>query len=151
MREPRSENMALPPTNYPNVMYRALHVAPCAFILRGIRTLKMAYRDVAPDKESNGKTIVLLHRKECGGCYFHNVIESLTGSGYRVVAPDQIGWQKARKPYVPDSNPRVRWVLALVGVGELLTHSGSELLWSSAQQGWRWEHSPSLTATWVCP
>jgi alpha-beta hydrolase superfamily lysophospholipase len=28
--------------------------------------------------------------------YFRNVIEALTGAGYRVVAPDHIGWGKSQ-------------------------------------------------------
>jgi len=37
--------------------------------------------------------------RELHGCYyFRNLIEALTGAGYRVVAPDQIGWGKSPKP-----------------------------------------------------
>jgi pimeloyl-ACP methyl ester carboxylesterase len=58
----------------------------------------MAYMDVPPATESNGKTVVLIHGKAFGCYYFRNVIEALTGAGYRVVAPDQIGWGKSPKP-----------------------------------------------------
>ena len=67
-------------------------------ITSDLQALKMAYMDIPPGKEPNGKTVVLFHRKAFGGYYFHNVIEALTGSGYRVVAPDQIGWGKLPKP-----------------------------------------------------
>jgi pimeloyl-ACP methyl ester carboxylesterase len=67
-------------------------------IASDFQSLKMAYMDIPPRKELNGKTVVLFHGKAFGGYYFHNVIEALTGSGYRVVAPDQIGWGKSSKP-----------------------------------------------------
>jgi pimeloyl-ACP methyl ester carboxylesterase len=63
-----------------------------------LQPLRMAYMDVRPKKEPNGRTVVLFHAKAFGCYYFHNVIEALTGSGYRVVAPDQIGWGKSSKP-----------------------------------------------------
>jgi pimeloyl-ACP methyl ester carboxylesterase len=63
-----------------------------------LQPLKMAYMDVRPVKDPNGRTVVLFHGKAFGCYYFHNVIEALTGSGYRVVAPDQIGWGKSPKP-----------------------------------------------------
>jgi pimeloyl-ACP methyl ester carboxylesterase len=63
-----------------------------------LQSLKMAYMDIAPVGEPNGKTVVLFHGKAFGCYYFHNVIEALTGSGYRVIAPDQIGWGKSPKP-----------------------------------------------------
>jgi pimeloyl-ACP methyl ester carboxylesterase len=63
-----------------------------------LQPLKMAYMDVRPSQASNGKTVVLFHGKAFGCYYFHKVIEALIGSGYRVVAPDQIGWGKSPKP-----------------------------------------------------
>jgi pimeloyl-ACP methyl ester carboxylesterase len=63
-----------------------------------LRPLKMAYMDIAPKGEPNGKTVILFHGKAFGCYYFHNVIEALIGAGYRVVAPDQIGWGKSPKP-----------------------------------------------------
>jgi pimeloyl-ACP methyl ester carboxylesterase len=63
-----------------------------------LQPLKMAYMDVPSDKDHNRKTAVLFHGKAFGGYYFHNVIQALTASGYRVIAPDQIGWGKSPKP-----------------------------------------------------
>jgi pimeloyl-ACP methyl ester carboxylesterase len=63
-----------------------------------LQPLKMAYMDIRPKSEANGKTIVLFHGKAFGCYYYRNVIEALIGSGYRVVAPDQIGWGKSPKP-----------------------------------------------------
>ncbi|CAE78817.1 alpha/beta hydrolase [Bdellovibrio bacteriovorus] len=60
--------------------------------------LKMAYMDVAPTKESNKGTIVLLHGKNFPGAYFETLINSLTAEGFRVIVPDQIGFGKSTKP-----------------------------------------------------
>lgn len=46
----------------------------------------------------NGKAVLLFHGKAFGCYYFRNVIEALTSAGYRVIAPDQIGWGKSSKP-----------------------------------------------------
>ena len=54
--------------------------------------------DIPPTTATNGKTVVLFHGKAFGCYYFHNVIEALTATGYRVVAPDQLGWGKSPKP-----------------------------------------------------
>jgi pimeloyl-ACP methyl ester carboxylesterase len=63
-----------------------------------LQTVAMAYMDVPPATAPNGKTVVLFHGKAFGGYYFDNVIQALTESGYRVVAPDQLGWGKSSKP-----------------------------------------------------
>lgn len=60
--------------------------------------LEMAYLDVAPDKP-NGQVAVLLHGKNfCAGAW-ELTIRELTQAGYRVVAPDQIGFCKSSKPW----------------------------------------------------
>jgi len=59
--------------------------------------LKMAYMDVYPQK-ANGKTVVLLHGKNFNGAYWKTTIEALTKEGYRVIAPDQVGFGKSSKP-----------------------------------------------------
>jgi pimeloyl-ACP methyl ester carboxylesterase len=61
-------------------------------VANDLQPLTMAYMDVPPSSEANGATVVLMHGKAFGGYYFLNVIEALTTAGYRVVAPDQIGW-----------------------------------------------------------
>jgi pimeloyl-ACP methyl ester carboxylesterase len=60
-------------------------------------TVRMAYMDVAPDKP-NGHTVILLHGKNFGASYWEPTIRFLTGRGYRVIAPDQIGFGKSSKP-----------------------------------------------------
>lgn len=60
------------------------------------KPVKMAYMDVKPDKP-NGKSIILLHGKNFNGYYWKNVIPFLTGKGYRVVVPDQVGWGRSSR------------------------------------------------------
>lgn len=60
--------------------------------------LEMAYMDVAPTGTANGKTVVLLHGKNFCGATWEGVIAPLTAAGYRVIAPDQIGFCKSSKP-----------------------------------------------------
>ncbi len=62
------------------------------------RPLRMAYMDVAPEKDANGETVLLLHGKNFSGAYWARTIENLTNQGYRVIAPDQIGFGKSSKP-----------------------------------------------------
>jgi pimeloyl-ACP methyl ester carboxylesterase len=59
--------------------------------------LRMAFMDVAPAKP-NGRTVVLLHGKNFTGAYWAPTIKALTAEGYRVIAPDQIGFGKSSKP-----------------------------------------------------
>lgn len=53
--------------------------------------------DVKP-KISNGKTIVLLHGKNFNGAYWEKTAFNLSGKGFRVIIPDQIGFGKSSKP-----------------------------------------------------
>ncbi len=59
--------------------------------------VRMAYMDVKPNKP-NGKNILLLHGKNFNGAYWQTTIKALTDKGYRVIAPDQIGFGKSTKP-----------------------------------------------------
>jgi pimeloyl-ACP methyl ester carboxylesterase len=61
------------------------------------QTLDMAYMDVAPAKP-NGRTVVLLHGKNFCAATWEGTIHALTDAGYRVIAPDQIGFCKSTKP-----------------------------------------------------
>ncbi|WP_155483303.1 alpha/beta fold hydrolase, partial [Cronobacter sakazakii] len=59
--------------------------------------MQMAYIDVQPDKP-NGRTVVLLHGKNfCAGTW-DTTLRTLRDAGYRVIAPDQIGFCKSTKP-----------------------------------------------------
>jgi pimeloyl-ACP methyl ester carboxylesterase len=59
--------------------------------------VRMAYMDVPP-ATPNGRTVVLLHGRNFPSSYWAPVIKTLSGAGYRVVVPDQIGFGKSSKP-----------------------------------------------------
>lgn len=59
--------------------------------------MEMAYMDVRP-ANPNGRTVVLLHGKNFCAATWEGTIKVLTGAGYRVIAPDQIGFCKSTKP-----------------------------------------------------
>jgi len=63
------------------------------------RLLRMAYMDVQP-AQPNGKTVVLFHGKNFGAEYWDNTLRALSKQGYRVIAPDQIGFGKSSKPEI---------------------------------------------------
>jgi pimeloyl-ACP methyl ester carboxylesterase len=68
-----------------------------SFSSQGVN-LQMAYMDVAPTGAANGKTAVLLHGKNFCGATWEQSITALSAAGYRVVAPDQIGFCASTKP-----------------------------------------------------
>jgi pimeloyl-ACP methyl ester carboxylesterase len=59
--------------------------------------LQMAYMDVKPQRP-NGRVAVLLHGKNYVAATWRGTIEVLSEAGYRVIAPDQIGFGKSTKP-----------------------------------------------------
>ncbi|MGH1590833.1 alpha/beta fold hydrolase [Methylobacterium phyllosphaerae] len=59
--------------------------------------LQMAYLDVRPETP-NGRTAVLLHGKNFCAATWESQIRALSAAGYRVIAPDQIGFCKSSKP-----------------------------------------------------
>src|ERR1700722_7164880 len=60
--------------------------------------LDMAYLDVKPTTAANGETAVRLPGNNFCAATWHDTITALTGRGYRVIAPDQIGFCKSTKP-----------------------------------------------------
>lgn len=60
--------------------------------------LSMAYMDVAPASQPNGRTAVLMHGKNFCGATWERTISELARAGYRVVVPDQIGFCGSSKP-----------------------------------------------------
>jgi pimeloyl-ACP methyl ester carboxylesterase len=60
--------------------------------------LRLAYMDAPPVGPSSGRTVVLLHGRNFPSSYWEPTIKALTEAGYRVVAPDQIGFGKSSKP-----------------------------------------------------
>jgi pimeloyl-ACP methyl ester carboxylesterase len=66
------------------------------FMSQGVK-LHMAYMDLAPESP-NGRSVVLLHGKNFTAATWERSIRVLLKAGYRVVAPDQIGFGKSTKP-----------------------------------------------------
>jgi pimeloyl-ACP methyl ester carboxylesterase len=59
--------------------------------------MHMAYMDVRP-QQGNGRALVLLHGKNYCAATWRTTIQTLVAVGYRVIAPDQIGFCKSTKP-----------------------------------------------------
>ncbi|KAB7772300.1 alpha/beta hydrolase [Xanthomonas maliensis] len=62
------------------------------------QALEMAYLDLAPSGRPNGRTAVLLHGKNFCAATWEQTIAALSKAGYRVIAPDQVGFCKSSKP-----------------------------------------------------
>lgn len=60
--------------------------------------LTMGYLDVAPAGKANGRTILLMHGKNFCAATWQDSIAVLSQNGYRVIAPDQIGFCSSSKP-----------------------------------------------------
>lgn len=63
-----------------------------------LQDLEMAFMDIPPSCAPNGKTAVVLHGKNFCGPTWGDTIDVLTSIGYRVIAPDQVGFCKSTKP-----------------------------------------------------
>jgi len=73
--------------------------APVAFLpltMAG-QAVRMAFMDIQP-AAANGRAAVLLHGKNFDSSYWSGPIAWLTQAGFRVVVPDQIGFNKSSKP-----------------------------------------------------
>ena len=75
-------------------------VSTFSFVLYG-QDVRMAYMDVKPTGPANGQTVVLLHGFNFSGEAWRGTIDVLTGEGFRVVVPDQIGFGRSSKPFIP--------------------------------------------------
>src|SRR5204862_249927 len=63
--------------------------------------LRISYMDVPPMGQPNGHTVVLLHGNNFAGFYFGGVMDAIRKEGFRVIAPDQIGYGRSSKPIMP--------------------------------------------------
>jgi pimeloyl-ACP methyl ester carboxylesterase len=63
--------------------------------------VRMAYMDVPPAGQANGRTVVLLHGMNFAGFYWAGPIEVLRKEGFRVIVTDQIGFGRSSKPIIP--------------------------------------------------
>jgi pimeloyl-ACP methyl ester carboxylesterase len=88
-REPYGINLEGFPYPYPVSLFPVVNEG---------EQLRMAYMDVGASGQPNGRTVVLLHGRNFPSSYWEPVIKTLTGAGYRVVVPDQIGFGKSSKP-----------------------------------------------------
>src|SRR5947208_7496697 len=63
--------------------------------------VRIAFMDVPPLGPANGHTVVLFHGNNFAGFYFGSTIDALRKEGFRVIAPDQIGYGRSSKPIMP--------------------------------------------------
>ncbi|KAI0835829.1 alpha/beta-hydrolase [Hypoxylon sp. FL0890] len=63
-----------------------------------LQEVEMAFMDVAPTAEPNGKVAICLHGKNFCGPTWEATARKLADIGYRVILPDQIGFCKSSKP-----------------------------------------------------
>ncbi len=96
--------------------------------------LHMAYMDVAAVEPERG-TAVLLHGKNFCGATWEATIKVLSAAGYRVIAPDQIGFCKSSKPFgyqftFQQLARNTQALLASLGVGKatIIGHSTGGML-----------------------
>jgi pimeloyl-ACP methyl ester carboxylesterase len=78
-------------------------VSYISFVSYG-QDVRMAYMDVPPAGQANGRTVVLFHGMNFAGFYFAGPIEALRNEGFRVVVTDQIGFGRSSKPIIPTYN-----------------------------------------------
>ena len=78
---------------------------PVQFLERTLygQHVRIAYMDVAPSGQPNGRAVVLLHGGGYYGWYWENTIEALSAAGFRVVVKDRLGWGRSSKPILPYS------------------------------------------------
>ena len=62
------------------------------------KTLQMGYMDVPASGKPNGRSVVLMHGKNFCAATWEGSIKALSDAGYRVIAPDQIGFCSSSKP-----------------------------------------------------
>src|ERR1700757_5175162 len=85
--------------------------------------IRMAYMDIPPAGQPNGRTVGLFHGMNFGGFYFAGPLEMLRKEGFRVVVPDQIGFGRSSKPIIPynfhDMAMNSRRLLETLGVSKV--------------------------------
>jgi pimeloyl-ACP methyl ester carboxylesterase len=62
------------------------------------QALAMSFMDIRPQGTANGRTALLLHGKNFCGATWEDTIAALSGAGWRVVVPDQVGFCRSSKP-----------------------------------------------------
>jgi len=75
-------------------------------------THRMAYMDVAPTGEPNGRTVALFHGMNFFAAPYEPTIRALSEAGFRVLAIDRLGYGRSSKPlihynlHIPAKNTR---------------------------------------------
>jgi pimeloyl-ACP methyl ester carboxylesterase len=92
---------AAPPTAYDAELTNFPYPFPVSFheLSTQRQKLRMAYIDAKPEKP-NGRAVLLLHGKNFTAAHWEPTIRALTAAGFRVIAPDQIGFGKSSRPAV---------------------------------------------------
>jgi pimeloyl-ACP methyl ester carboxylesterase len=96
--------------------------------------VRMAYMDVPPAGQPNGRAVVLLHGFNFAGFYWAGPIEALRSAGFRVIVADQIGFGRSSKPIIPynfhDMALNTRKLLEHLGIGSaaIVGHSMGGML-----------------------
>jgi pimeloyl-ACP methyl ester carboxylesterase len=96
--------------------------------------VRMAFMDIQPAVNPNGKTVLLFHGKNFFGAYWEKTIEFLSNQGFRVVVPDQLGFGKSSKPNIHYSFHRLaantRELLDILGIDKasVIGHSMGGML-----------------------
>ncbi|MDH0304335.1 MULTISPECIES: alpha/beta hydrolase [unclassified Pseudomonas] len=62
------------------------------------QTLQMGYMDIPAKGKANGHSVVLMHGKNFCAATWETTLDALSQAGYRVIAPDQIGFCTSSKP-----------------------------------------------------
>ncbi|GLO43301.1 alpha/beta hydrolase [Pseudomonas putida] len=62
------------------------------------QALQMGYMDVPAQGQANGHSVVLMHGKNFCAATWETTINALSKAGYRVIAPDQVGFCSSSKP-----------------------------------------------------
>lgn len=75
-------------------------VSTLSFVFYG-QDVRMTYMDVKPTGTPNGQSVVLLHGFNFSGESWGGTIPVLTRAGFRVIVPDQIGFGRSSKPFIP--------------------------------------------------
>jgi pimeloyl-ACP methyl ester carboxylesterase len=94
----------------------------------------MAYMDVPPAGQPNGRTVVLLHGMNFYGEYWSATIDVLRRQGFRVVVPDQVGFGRSSKVVIPynfsDMAANTRRLLQSLGIARasIVGHSMGGML-----------------------
>ncbi len=123
-----AQSAAEPPTSPPDYwgpisinLEEIEYPYPVQFLERELfgETVRLAYMDVAPTGEPNGRTVYLTHGMSYYGLYWGETMRVLADAGYRVIAEDRLGWGKSSKPLIPYS-----WHLHAENKIALMDHLG---------------------------